>query len=209
METYFAAAYWGPRRETVEGCAVRVRAFLTALAGISEIFRGWRLQGRSRADALCKEAIDEQGVDAMVSLLMKGRNRKDFNGDIIDELGYRISMWNGGGTETASSLMMGCGMCATAMSLSNAVVLNLPQRFDVHSPDGLRNVMSAFALTWDPDWAIVSSQSARNRYVEQVPFLDQALYLDSNIKPPDELTVSTTRQALGRGFLYTRSTLTG
>ncbi|MGY6122045.1 Imm52 family immunity protein (plasmid) [Paraburkholderia strydomiana] len=202
METYFAAAYWGPRRETVENCAVRAVTFLTALGQISEFFKEWRLQGRSRAEALRKRAIDEQSVDTLVSLFAKGRNKKDIGGGVIDELGYRASMWNGGDDRTASSLTMGCGMYSTIVGLSNAVVLQLPQQFDVQSEDGLRNVMSAFALAWEPDWAIVSSQSVRNRQVEQLPFLDRALYLDSKVTPPDDLKGSTLGEVLGHGMLF-------
>ncbi|MEI7298199.1 Imm52 family immunity protein [Paraburkholderia tropica] len=201
METYFAAAYWGPRRETVENCAARTVAFLTALGQISVLFKGWRLQGRSKAEALRKQTIDEQSIDTLVSLLSKGRNKKDIGGGVIDELGFRVSMWNGGDDRTASSLMIGCGMYSTVERLSNAVVLQLPQQFDVESQDKLHKMMSAFALAWEPDWAIVSSQSARNRHVEQLPFLDRALYLDSKMTPPDSLK-GAQKQVLGHGMLF-------
>lgn len=209
METYFAAAYWGPRYETVESCAERARTFLTALEQISEFFKGWRPQGRSRGEALRKETIEGQSVGELALLFMKGRNRKDVSGEVIHDLGYRMSMWNGGGDETASSLMMGCGMCSTVSGLSNAVVLNLPHRFDVNSSDGLRNIIGAFALAWDPDWAIVSSLSARNNQNEQAPFLDRALYLKSNIQSPEYLKNYTLRQDFGHGFLFIQPTSAG
>ena len=39
---------------------------------------------------------------SLVALLPKGRHRKDVGGDVIEELGYSVSAWNGGTSEPVS-----------------------------------------------------------------------------------------------------------
>ena len=201
MDTYLAAAYWGPRMEPVEACASRAATFLTALSQVSEYFQGWRPLGRSRSEAIRATPID-LSTNALTELFMRGRNRRDVGGDAIEQLGFRISVWNGKGDEEVSSLTMKCGLYSTVAGLSNAIVLKLPTRFDVNSAEQARQLTVALSQAWDPDWAIVASQSKVNQQSGAGPFLDKALYVRSSIKVPNVLLGTAQPQKLEEGLLF-------
>ena len=184
MGPYIAAAYWGPRRESVVDCACRASKFFASIYDTSEYLRGWRQQGKRLSVALETISVGVSTIEELVDLLMKGRNRKDVGGEAIDDLGYRISVWNGGDAKTASSLMIKCGLYSTVEGLSNAVVLKLPSRFDAQSNNQIRQLAVSFASAWDPDWVSIASHSARDEHGGLGPFLDRALYL----KTPMQLT---------------------
>lgn len=202
MESFYSAAYWGPRHESVDSCASRAQSFLIAIGTISPDFSGWRKRGRSKKEALASERITGNSLDALIALLSKGRNRRDIGGDVIDELGYSLALWNGGDREGVSGLSINCGLYSTIGRLSNAVVLDLPHRFDIASKDKVRDLMQAFAEAWEPDWAIVTSQSARDQQSAHSPYLDRALYVSTTISAPLELPASATQYLLPGGTLY-------
>ena len=60
IDSYYAGAYWGPRKETPKECARRAEAFLAALAKIDPAFSRWFELGRSRKEAL-KRPIEPSG----------------------------------------------------------------------------------------------------------------------------------------------------
>lgn len=201
METYLAAAYWGPRREPVEACAARAVTFLTTLSQVSECFRGWRPLGRSRSDAIRTPPID-LSISGLVKLFMMGRNRRDVGGAPIEDLGFRISVWNGKGDEEVSSLTMKCGLYSTVSGLSNAIVLKLPTRFGIDSTEHVKQLIVALGHAWDPDWAIVASQSNINRQSGAGPFLDKTLYVRASITVPINLRDAVQPQGVEEGLLF-------
>ncbi|MFJ2994841.1 Imm52 family immunity protein [Pandoraea sp. NPDC087047] len=200
METYFAAAYWGHRPESVDSCAKRLSQFLVDISLISESFKEWRKQGRSRVDAKRKKTINAMDVVELISMLDSGRIRRDVSKEVIDSLGYSASLWNGAGEENVASLMIGCGMYSNVVGLSNAVVLSLPSNFDVNSGVLQKGLMSAFVNSWDPDWAVIASHSARDEVDDHVPFLDKALYLSKAYSQAE--SARSGGIALSNGVLY-------
>lgn len=202
LESYFAGAYWGPRRESPNDCAERAHSFLDALAEISGLFSGWRPVALSRAAATRARPLDIGSIDQLSKLFELGSNRKDIGGEVIDELGFRLAVWNGGKDMSAVSLSMKCGMYSTVAGLSNAVVLKLPQQFDVCSKEKIRDLLRAFAQAWEPDWAIITSQSARSRQADHSPYLDRGLYIRNSTPAPHGLPASATRHMLAGGILY-------
>lgn len=201
LETYLAAAYWGPRMEPVEACASRAATFLTDLSQVSDYLRGWRPLGRSRSEAIRATPID-LSANALTELFTRGMNRRDVGGDVIEELGFRISVWNGKGDGEVSFLTMKCGLYSTVAGLSNAIVLKLPTRFDVNSAEQTGKLAVALSRAWDPDWAIVASQSKVSQQSGTGPFLDRALYLRSSINVPDYLLDTAQPQKLEEGLLF-------
>ncbi len=202
VESFYTAAYWGARQETVEACAARVQNFLTAIETLSPDFSGWRKKGRSKKEALASGRINAHSHEALVALLSKGRSRKDVGADVIAELGFSMSAWNGGDKESVSGLSITCGLYSAVGGLSNAVVLDLPQRFDIDSKEKIGNLLRAFAEAWEPDWAIVTSQSARDHQTGHGPYLDRALYISNATLAPPMLPSSAIRCHLADGTLY-------
>lgn len=202
MDTYFAAAYWAARRESATSCAARASDFLGSLSDVSEHLSGWRPPGRSRRAAKGSPPIDYSCLDALFDLFNKGRNRRDDNQAVIDELGYSAQLWNGGNNLSSASLMLGCGISATVPGLSNAIVLTLPSVLDVHSDELLKAILGAFVASWDPDWAIVSSETARSQNIGDHPFLDRVLYVKDVQMISADLRVSGKEEQMGDGLLF-------
>lgn len=181
-------------------CASRAVTFLSDLSLVSEYFQDWRPLGRRRPEAVQATPV-VLSVNAFVELFAKGQNRRDVGGDVINELGFRISVWNGRGDETASSLTMSCGIYSTVSGLSNAVVLKIPSQLDVNATNQVRQIILALSQAWEPDWAIVAAQTRVTQQAGAGPFLDRALYIRSSAKLPNDIPISAKRETLKDGLL--------
>jgi hypothetical protein len=95
MEVYLAAAYWKSRKETLDDCVARTSVFLERLAPIAEKFSGWRSGGRSKKEALAQEIITPRSTNELRAKFENGRNRRDLDRSVIEELGYGFGFWNG------------------------------------------------------------------------------------------------------------------
>jgi hypothetical protein len=173
---------------------------LLALAEVSDDLEGWRFGGTSEEAARASPLI-VPSVEVLANLLEDGRNRTDIGNEVIEDLGYRISVWNGGTPEHAASLMIGCGSYSTVGRLGNAVVLGLPAAFNANSAGLLRKLMEAMVEPWEPDWAGIFSSEARRAHGEHSPFLHRALYVQANLALPEPLpsgSVEMTNFSRGR-----------
>ncbi len=124
------------------------------LEAVSPLLGTWYLRGGSRAAALREPVSRDAGT--LERLLERGRNRRDFGGEVIEELGYSISMWNGK-EEQAASLSVTCGgfsgrvgnVALVKASLAGDGRVGLdPEGFAV---EGLRSLVEV----WQPDWVTV------------------------------------------------------
>jgi hypothetical protein len=112
--SYTVGAYWGPRKESRQDCASRISVFLHALtAQDAALSRWYRLLG-SRKEPLRELPHD---VDALLPLL--GVNRRDIGREIIVELGFDFTGWNGWKAELPASLSL-CFAEPSALSFVTA-----------------------------------------------------------------------------------------
>ncbi|VVE72749.1 hypothetical protein PCA31118_04300 [Pandoraea captiosa] len=182
MSNSFLGAYWGPRKESARECARRASTFLEDLSTLSDDFIEWRLPGRSRTEAGRSPRLTSD-LHHLETLFLKGVNRRDVGGESIDELGFRISVWNGAGDDHAASLTMRCGLYSEVPGVNNAVSLTIPSEFDLDSVAKVRRLLVSVIRAWQPDWAVVASSSGgRGNNKKNAPFLDRALYMSSSIK---------------------------
>jgi hypothetical protein len=162
-ESLYVAAYWPARAESIEACAARVGRCLRGLSSLDVLLASWFLKGKRRSAANVPFDIDID-VSSVFDALLRGRNRRDTDRSVIDDLGFRLGVWNGDDDDPVG-LAIKCGMSNATPGLSNAVVLDLPLR----SPRGAnlysRAVVAAaieiLVEAWDPDWATVTSNSLR------------------------------------------------
>jgi hypothetical protein len=109
IETYYAAAYWGPRQESAEDCACRAQVFFQAMALCDPFFGRWFKPPRSRKQAPPPLSLE---VPSLRELFAQGRTRND-EGGIIEDLGFRIIVdngtWPGTRQREFSSLSIKCG----------------------------------------------------------------------------------------------------
>lgn len=202
MENFYAAAYWGPRQEDLTSCVTRAQTCLAALATVSDDFATWRATGMSRKAALSNPPITSASSEALTKMFEKGRNRTDIGKHVIEDLGFRISVWNGRPDHEAASLSMGCGSYSKVSGIGNAVVLNLPPSFDVNSTQAAEALMTALVEPWEPEWAVVCSDAARALRQDHEPFLHKALYLQSGMALPPDLPADVVVRDMGRGRLF-------
>jgi hypothetical protein len=161
IETYYAGAYWGGRRESAEACAQRALAFFHALADCDGSFARWFGPARSRKQAPPAVSWD---IPTLRETFTQGSTRND-EGHIIEDLGFHVAldngMWPGTHQRESAALRIICG--GWAENVSNSCVLNLPsagasmERL-VQSPV-LEKIMRSMILAWEPDWGVVNSSA--------------------------------------------------
>jgi hypothetical protein len=204
MVPYKLGAYWEARKETIHSCANRLARFLAALSACDEVFATWYKLGPSRLQAKQVE-IDFKNTDCLLDLLEAGRNRKDIGKEVIEELGFRVGMWNGEEPTKATGIKISCGSYITTVKLCNSVVLDLPEDLgNLGQSDRMAHVLVAVATSWEPDWAGVFSLEAMNKrkFNPVVPFVDWMLYLSNKlVRNPTVPEPSSTRAVAGIGSL--------
>jgi hypothetical protein len=161
IETYYAGAYWGPRRESAEECARRAQVFFQAMASVTPSFSQWFRPPRSRKKSSEPLSLD---VPTLRERFSQGSVRND-EGGVIEDLGFRIfadsGQWPGAPPREYSSLTVKCGSYAEA--LPNACVLNLPSAGDamehvVRAPM-LANILRAMIVAWEPERCFATSHA--------------------------------------------------
>ncbi|MFC3650355.1 Imm52 family immunity protein [Dyella humi] len=203
-------AYWGSRQESLDQCAARLERYLSALRSFP-VLADWYLQGGSVRQASGKTPITQFGDGILTELLRAGRNKYDTKPGVIENLGYRVGLWNRRGETESASLLIGCGMYSTNPRLSNAVVLALPSNLETLSTDtqsAIKRLLCVHVEAWNPDWsAVFASQcdAIKNRKGNG-PFLDKMLWLKSGTKAPEGLVTEQPVEQVLDGALYTSKT---
>lgn len=152
IETYYAGAYWGPRKESPEECARRAEVFLAALPHVDPSFSRWFRQARSRKEALTRPI--EPHRTALEKLIRRGKDR------VVEALGYSIRTWNGECDDyDDSGFQLDCG--GYSERVPNGCVFKLPTRGPnaerVLSAPVLTRLVRSLALAWEPDSALATS----------------------------------------------------
>lgn len=167
-ETYYAGAYWGPRKESPEECARRTAAFLNLLAPCDPFLAHWYKPARSRKDAR-KHPLMPPDVATLAEFFRRGVNREK-GGPVFEDLGFTFWFGNGGGNYDSANLQITCGGYSEAVS--NVCVLTLPtpgygaNADRVLTAPVLTHAVRSMALAWEPDWAFVTSSSYQRQYPE-------------------------------------------
>jgi hypothetical protein len=115
----------------------------------------------SRRTANTPQLLD---VGSLRELLLGGRNRREDNGEVIEELGFSAWLWNR--ARPAVGLSADVGAYPNHPGLGNSFVLTFPAPDD-DGADRLSRVGTADAVfdalvgAWDPDWATWTTNSWR------------------------------------------------
>ena len=183
---YFLGAYWKARKESIDECAERLLLFFAALSTCEEILSTWYEKGRSQKQAMQKR-VDIRSRDYMLNLLERGRHRRDIPRTVIEDLGFRIGVWNGADKiEKEAGLSITCGSYNPNPNLGNAVVLNLPRELgDLCQSKRMAAVLASAATAWEPAWAGIMNHNTvgARKFKGGGPFVDWMLYLSKNQVP--------------------------
>ncbi len=206
MGSHYLGAYWGARAETLEQCTDRCVSFLKRIGSVDSALATWYEKGRSRRDALRKPV--EPTPVRIRDLLLAGRNRRDL-GDrsVLEDLGFRVGMWNGSAAPDSVGLSVRCGSYTAVKGLGNALVVNLP------SPEGevgrrlfagatAGALVEAVVEYWEPTWATWTSHELADAQPTDGGVVGWMTYLSGphGLKVP--LDGYDTKQ-LGEGLLIT------
>lgn len=162
VDAFYVGAYWGPRSESVGGCAQQLALCLSRLGEAHPALATWFRQGMSRAEASSGGPVGTS-AEALESMLKAGRNRRDTDGQVISELGFSLSLWNNNPAEASFSVT--CCIAPAVDFMKNCFVLSLPKPVGVaaelYDPEIVRSVFCSVVDIWDPQWATFTNPSMR------------------------------------------------
>jgi hypothetical protein len=180
---FFLGAYWDSRQDSLEESTERVMRFLSGMAEIDPLLGRWFERGRSRKDAIA-HPVDHHDRSRLQTLLLKGQNRYDDGGGVIEELGFGLGLWNGASQdEEEASLSIHCG-CFNDR-IGNNVILDLPiQSENLGDADVACNLLALVAEIWQPKWAGIMSKRAmvERDFDADYPFVDWMVYVPREVQ---------------------------
>ena len=160
---FVLGAYWGPREESLEACTARLFDCLQGLAQVSPVLDGWYRKGASKA-AASREPVG-RSLEQLEKLLDSGRQRTDFGGDIMADLGFSAALWNRQSAR-AAAWSVSCGAFPPpGVGVSNVFVVDWPERAPGLTVERDLSVakaaMRVVVQAWEPDWATWTTHAMR------------------------------------------------
>lgn len=157
QDKYYVGAYWGPRKETALECARRAELFFHMLARCDVSFARWYRAGRSFPRDMPGHPVIQE-MKEWEKLLLQGRPRTDVDKEVIEDMGFRRSVWNA--KKEATGIDISCGgyspwggpnLCLLTPTRERAI------RERLLCNPVLTEVITSMATAWDPDFAMASS----------------------------------------------------
>jgi hypothetical protein len=156
---YFVGAYWGAREESQRECAVRVAAFLEALARDGIGLSQWYKKAKSRKAPLVLLPKDAEGLEPLLSVHLR-----DLDGEVVADLGFSFAAWTGPEAKAVGSLSVECGAyCSVVGMISNAVVVSF-EPSPSPTMEFLQEILRAAVSAFDPEDAVVNSSERLSQY---------------------------------------------
>lgn len=149
---------WGPRQESLEDCAWRLRDCLQRLRNIHSAFADWKQAQGTRREAEKYRVLPT--MDSVVRVLRSGMNHYEEDGKVIAELGFSFGLWNTLTPGASVKLHGACGVHSRS-TIRNRVDLRLPTRGQVRQEltrgPVLKLLLKTMVAAWAPEWGCVSS----------------------------------------------------
>lgn len=199
---YYVGGYWGSRQEPIDVCAQRTVRLFIDLAHCDPLFAHW-FKLMAAGDESRREV--DPDVNSIRDLLLSGRARRDDNGQVIEELGFHLGLWNGHMGDGGVHISIGCG--AYGDRAHNRCVLSgltLTGGSRLNNASALATVLRTIVETWDPDWGIVQADDYLTLAPPRAdsPFqVGWLTYLSSRFSDAPSLPESVRVEPLGMGRL--------
>ena len=196
MDPFYLGAYWGSRRESSRRCGGRLATCLVGLGEIDEALAAWFRRGARKAAAKTPVELDAASLD---EFLAQGVNRRDVGGEVIEELGFSVGLWNR--SRPAVGLSGTVGAHPSFGGVLNSIVFDFPPPQDeaarLYEPAVAAAIFDVVVEAWAPDWATWTSHSLRSVQgaAPREPVIGWMTYLTSPVAT--ELPNATTRSLLG------------
>jgi hypothetical protein len=168
IETYYIGAYWGARREDAEACARRMAASVELLKPVDPLFASWFKGSKSLKQSLARPL--ELELSSLQKYIQRNLMRDDRR-QPMEDLGFRVSLWNGHQGGNHAFLSIGCG--GYWEQVSNRCVLTPPDEGPgservLTTPVQVES-LRALATAWEPDWGVGMSRAHRDIIKEKCP----------------------------------------
>lgn len=196
MDPFYLGAYWGSRQESSARCGQRLANCVALLSEIDEAFASWFRRAASKAAA--KTPVDTD-AESLGRLLAQGVNRRDVGGDVIEELGFSIGLWNR--ARPAVGLSGTVGAYPSFQGVLNSVVLDFPppeaEALRLYEPSVAQAIFDAVVEAWEPNWATWTTHALRNAQgaAPREPVVGWMTYLETAVS--EDLPRATSRPLLG------------
>jgi hypothetical protein len=174
---FLIAAYWDARASSVEGCTAAFERVLPAIRDLGPAFAHlYHARDRPRDPVI--PAPTEHG--AIAAAIEHGRNRRDTDRTVIEELGYMLSWDDNTRRFDKATVELTCG--ATAPSTRNRIRVDVPEEFErtTETASRVRGLLERMIESFDPNWASVEfAESTRHRSERDrwLPAVSWLLYL--------------------------------
>jgi hypothetical protein len=141
-------AYWMARAESRDQAATRLSSFLGSLAAAVDepVLGQWFLKGATKRAARTRLALDPASIAHALVV-----NRRDVDGRIMHELGYRLSVWNGGEVSFESTIG------SANPYVNNAAVLSCAEDALPFSLEQWRALLEAAVSAFEPQHGVVAT----------------------------------------------------
>lgn len=171
MKDYLVRVYWGDRNESVEDCADRISNLMVCLAGCHEQLTDWK-ESVSPGHRGPIPVIKPRDRDTLVEILLRGRNRTDFGGDVMPELGYVVQFFTEPGPSGFGLLArVGAHGAGGRRIAANEVMIDLPWHAEAVSmgllnPEFMEATLSCLVRVFTPMWGMAYSIHWTRGYIQ-------------------------------------------
>src|SRR5216684_5044053 len=154
-------AYWLARKEHPEVCAGRLAHCLLGLRELSPLFGQWL---HARPGGRVEIPVDSS--DVLASIFAASRNKSDFPpGNPIEDLGCNVALITDHQLKLQTSVQTTCGMYRNDPAILNNCLLKFAPEGELSyravSWETKRKALEILIQAWDPDWAVLRSQTLR------------------------------------------------
>jgi len=166
--SYKLYAFWKARPESPESCAQHMARMFEELAAIHPAFSRWYEQTMDLVPPPDKPFCTmPPRVEELAAKLYAGRHIADASGEVMPQLGYSISAWNGNRGSQGLALLMNFGAYTERMTEPNRFNFNFhklePGNESLLNAKVLEKVLLAVVSAWDADWGVIETWGYEGR----------------------------------------------
>lgn len=158
------AVSWGARHESLEKCAERLVSCLVGLEAIDTRFSTWTPNFGKRT------VVNVSDAKQISDLLIRGQNRRDVGGAVIQELGYSIELVV---PNSLARMMLVCGSYSRVKGIGNNCNLTIDRSIAASlGVDGHSKVLAKLVDSWQPESGSVYVFVSRVDDVDKVNLIE-------------------------------------
>jgi hypothetical protein len=169
--TYHLNARWDARNEALSACATRFARMLQGLAAVHPNLADWRRKAHTLATAYKPFCTMPPSQTELEAILLRGRYFASASRELIADLGYSASTWNGLDDPQGLSLRLHVGAYSRRLYPNEVEIEGLRPGNALVDAAILKRVLLTLAECWDADWGVVETWAY------------EGLTVDANDKP--------------------------